>query len=203
MPPKYGTTVRQLIFWQYALLIAKAAGFEGNYGFIVSRYKKLESGAMNWSSSIRDWEKEIEQGGVCAYCGAKTTLSTDHIVPVSKAGVDPRIAKLLDSSDNCVCACRTCNSSKGDRDVFEWYGADRVDEIPKLVLSKFLKLAYNLHEAQGTLELKDPNMDGVLDIYDLGVVITHLITKISQKVQDRPAPELPHPKSRRVSQKPH
>lgn len=32
---------------------------------------------------------------------------------------------------------------------------------------------------QGTLDLKDPNMDGVLDIYDLGVVITHLISKIS------------------------
>ena len=36
---------------------------------------------------------------------------------------------------------------------------------------------------QGTLDLKDPNMDGVLDIYDLGVVITHLITKMSEKAQ--------------------
>jgi hypothetical protein len=54
-----------------------------------------------------------------------------------------------------------------------------MDEIPKLVLSKFLKLSYRLHETQGTLDLKDPNMDGVLDIYDLGVVITHLISKIA------------------------
>ena len=51
------------------------------------------------------------------------------------------------------------------------------------VRSKFLKLAYRIHETQGTLDLKDPNMDGVLDIYDLGVVITHLITKISNKAQ--------------------
>jgi len=27
-----------------------------------------------------------------------------------------------------------------------------------------LKLAYTLHETQGTLDLKDPNMDGVIDI---------------------------------------
>jgi hypothetical protein len=50
-PPKYVDTVRRLIYWQYAQLIAKAAGFEGNYGFVISRYKKLESGEMSWSSS--------------------------------------------------------------------------------------------------------------------------------------------------------
>jgi hypothetical protein len=42
-PPKYVDTVRRLIYWHYAQLIAKAAGFEGNYGFVISRYKKLES----------------------------------------------------------------------------------------------------------------------------------------------------------------
>ncbi|MBN2285189.1 MAG: HNH endonuclease [Tissierellales bacterium] len=180
-PPKYVDTVRRFIHWQYAQLIAKAAGFEGNYGFVISRYKKLESGEMNWSSSIKDYEKELEKGRVCTYCGVKRELSTDHIIPVSRAGVDPRIKVLLDSSDNCVCACKKCNSSKLDKDIFEWYGPDRLDDIPKLALSKFLKLTYRVHEMQGTLDLKDPNMDGVLDIYDLGVVITHLIAKISKK----------------------
>ncbi len=190
MPPKYVQTVRDLIYWEYAHLIARAAGFEGNYGFIVSRYKKLSSGEMSWSSSVRDHEKELDKGMVCVYCGAVEGLSTDHIIPISRAGLDPRIQALVDSSDNCVCACKTCNSSKKDRDVFEWYGPDRVDEIPKLVLSKFLKLAYRLHETQGTLDVKDPNMDGVLDIYDLGVVITHLITKMSeqQRGADPPPP---------------
>ncbi|HEX16100.1 MAG TPA: hypothetical protein ENF44_03120 [Deltaproteobacteria bacterium] len=74
----------------------------------------------------------------------------DHIIPTSRAGVDPRIVALLNSPDNCVWACKSCNSRKGNRDVFEWYGHDRLDEIPKLVLSKFLKLAYRLHETQGT-----------------------------------------------------
>jgi len=187
-PPRYVCTVRRFIYWQYAQLIARAAGFEGNYGFVVSRYKKLESGEMTWSSSIRDYEKELEKGRVCVYCGANENLSTDHIIPKSRAGVDPRVTALLDSSDNCVSACRKCNSSKGDRDIFEWYGTERLDDIPKLALSKFLKLAYRIHEMQGTLDLKDPNMDGVLDIYDLGVVITNLIAKMSEKVQTRDAP---------------
>jgi len=187
-PPKYVDTVRRFIHWQYAQLIAKAAGFEGNYGFVISRYKKLESGEIAWSSSIRDYEKELEKGRVCVYCGADTGLSSDHIIPISRAGVDPRIGVLLNSADNCVCACKHCNSSKGDRDVFEWYGPERLSDIPKLALSKFLKLAYRMHEMQGTLDLADPNMDGVLDIYDLGVVITSLISKMSEKARGASAP---------------
>lgn len=190
-PPKYVDTVRRFIYWHYAVLIARAAGFEGNYGFVVSRYNKLESGEMSWSSSVRDYEKELDQGRVCVYCGSTAGLSTDHIVPISRAGVDPRIVTLLDSSDNCACACKSCNSGKGDRDVFEWYGPERVGDIPKLVLSKFLKLAYRLHETQGTLDLRDPNMDGTLDIYDLGVVITHLISRISKEAKKRPAGQAP------------
>jgi hypothetical protein len=180
MPPKYVKTVRQLIYWEYSKLIAKAAGFDNQYGFIVSQYKKFNSDVMKWSSSIHDHEKELDQGRKCTYCGSVNNLTMDHIIPTSHAGVDPRIIKLLDSSDNCICACRNCNSSKGSKDIFEWYGKDKSNDIPNLALSKFLKLAYQLHETQGTLDLCDPNMDGVLDIYDLGVVITNIISRISQ-----------------------
>jgi len=44
---------------------------------------------------------------------------------------------------------------------------------------------------QGTLDLKDPNMDGVLNIYDLGVVITSLIAKMSDKAQKGKEPPPP------------
>jgi hypothetical protein len=178
-PPKYVETVRQLIYWQYAQLIARAAGFKDNWGFVVSRYKKLVSGEMKWSSTMRDHQKELDKGAVCVYCGAADHITTDHIIPQSRAGVDPRIVKLLGSTDNCVCACRSCNTGKRDRDVFEWYGVGRLDEIPDLVLSKFLKLAYDMHETQGTLDVRDPNMDGVLNIYDLGVVVTNLLMRMS------------------------
>jgi hypothetical protein len=181
-PPKFVKTVRDLIYWLYAELIARAAGFQGNYGFVISRYKKLKSGEMKWSSTIRDRQKEWEKGGECVYCGATENLTMDHIIPISRASIDQRVKNLLDSSDNCVWACKKCNTSKKDKDIFEWYGKGHRDEIPKLVLSKFLKMAYKLHETQGTLDAEDPNMDGVLDIYDLGVVITHLISKFSGKL---------------------
>ncbi len=134
---------------------------------------------MKWSSSVRDHQKELDRGAVCVYCGSPEHIGMDHIIPISRAGVDPRIVKLLNSTDNCVCACRSCNASKGDRDVFEWYGSNRLDEVPELVISKFLKLAYEMHETQGTLDVQDPNMDGALNIYDLGVVITNLLIKMS------------------------
>ena len=44
---------------------------------------------------------------------------------------------------------------------------------------------------QGTLDLKDPNMGGVLAIYDLAVVVTHLIEKMSDKAQEGEAPARP------------
>ena len=180
-PPKYVKTVKDLIYWLYAELIAKAAGFKNNYGFVVSRFKKLKSGEMEWSSTIRDHQKEWEKGKICAYCSSTIGLTIDHIIPQSRGIIDSRINNLLDSSDNCVWACKKCNSSKGDKDIFEWYGKEHLDDIPKLVISKFLKLSYRLHETQGSLNLEDPNLDGVLDIYDLGVVITHLFAKLSKE----------------------
>lgn len=182
-PKRIVSTVKDLIYWLYAELIANSAGFGDNYGFVISRFKKLKSGEMIWSSSMHDHMKEWDQGKICVYCGNDKNLSLDHIIPSCRAGCDPRVIQILESIDNCVWACRTCNSSKGGRDVFEWYGQDKRDDIPKIVLSKFLKISYKLHETQGTLELTDPNMDGVLDIYDLGTVITDLIMKRSRGTQ--------------------
>jgi len=184
-PRKVVKTVEDLIFWEYACLIADAAGFCDNYGFVMSRYKKLKSGEMSWSGTIRDFQKQLEKGNVCIYCGATGKLTIDHIMPVSRAGIDPRIKALLESEENCVLACRSCNSQKGDRDAFQWYKEDGKGEVPKLVRSKFLKLAYKLHETQGTLHAPDLNMDGQLDTHDLGIVLTDLLMRMGKgKKQD-------------------
>jgi hypothetical protein len=76
----------------------------------------------------------------------------------------------IDHIDNMVWACRGCNAEKGGCDPFEWYGIERQYEIPRLVLGKYLKLIYDLHEERGTLDEADPNGDGKLDIFDLGVI---------------------------------
>jgi hypothetical protein len=50
-------------------------------------------------------------------------------------------------------------------------------DVPKLVCSKYLKLVYKVHEVQGTLNAQDLNLNGTLDIYDLGIVLTDLLLR--------------------------
>jgi hypothetical protein len=77
----------------------------------------------------------------------------------------------LDNFDNQILACKTCNCSKSGRDPFEWYGRERMYEIPRIVLGKYLKLIYDIHDKQGTLDFGDLDGDGELNVYDLGVII--------------------------------
>lgn len=51
-------------------------------------------------------------GGVCAYCRVRPATTWDHIEPVSAGGETV--------PGNIVPACMTCNSSKSDRDLFNW-----------------------------------------------------------------------------------
>ncbi len=58
-PPKYVDTVRPLIYWQYAQLIANATGFAGSFGFVISRYKKLDAAVLDacgWHHDLTDDE---------------------------------------------------------------------------------------------------------------------------------------------------
>lgn len=49
----------------------------------------------------------------CAYCGSFSLLEIEHVVPVSKGGSF--------TADNIIPACKKCNTSKHDYDIFEWY----------------------------------------------------------------------------------
>ncbi len=66
----------------------------------------------------RRWRKSLHEftSNSCIYCG-KTSESIDHVLPRSRGG--------LSITDNCVPACLSCNGSKTDNDVFEWYRKQR------------------------------------------------------------------------------
>ena len=49
----------------------------------------------------------------CAYCGDKSNLTIDHVVPRSKGGPD--------FTKNVVCCCSSCNQKKGHEPWEEWY----------------------------------------------------------------------------------
>ena len=56
----------------------------------------------------------------CAYCGEQKPLCADHFVPLASVDCPGTIA------ENMLPACKSCNSSKMDRDFVEWSG-NRVD----------------------------------------------------------------------------
>lgn len=49
----------------------------------------------------------------CAYCGCKVKLAQEHFIPVKKGGNYTK--------SNILPACKSCNSSKSDKDFFFWY----------------------------------------------------------------------------------
>lgn len=161
MPPFAVKTIRDLIFYQYAKLISTSAKISG-YKFIMSNMKKLSSGEIRMSTVLREIKMQMSGLKQCEYCESKENLSWDHLVPRIKGGPD--------TAENGAWACRSCNSSKGSKGIYEWYGLDRKDEIPRLITGKYLKLLYDIHEAKGTLEASDLNGDGKLDVLDLEVI---------------------------------
>jgi len=150
MPHASVKTIKQLIFWQYSKIISESSGMgKKNYGMIMSTYKKLCSETMSWSSTVREWLREKEQGDVCIYCGSKDKLTTDHILP--------RVCGGDDIPDNVVRVCKSCNSSKGSKGLYEWRGLKAKDNHHRIAEGKYLKYLYSLHESQGTI-------DGVVEL---------------------------------------
>jgi hypothetical protein len=145
MPPKYVKTVREELYYEYAKLISRSAYGRIDYPFVANRFKKLRDGEITISGTIREWEREQELPRQCVFCGASDDLSTDHLIPRNRGGDD--------SSDNLVLACKTCNSSRGDKGVFEWLGLKEKDKLHRLVAGKYLKQLMKVHEERKTIDI--------------------------------------------------
>ncbi len=117
----------------------------------MDRFKKLSSGEINWSTSIREYVREREQPNTCIYCGKKgDDLTLEHILPRSRGGPD--------TTDNAVFVCKQCNCSKGDKRLYECFGLKNRNKIPRIAEGKYLKLIYSIHEHNGTLNISDISM---------------------------------------------
>lgn len=78
-----------------------------------AKAKKLES-----TLTCEQWET-IKNcfNNKCAYCGKELPLAQEHFIPVTKAGNY--------TLNNIIPACKSCNSSKSNKDFFEWYPKHR------------------------------------------------------------------------------
>ncbi len=161
MPPPAVKTIKDLIYYQYSKLIASSAKVSG-YKFVMSRMKLLSSGEIKMSEILRELKMQMAGNKHCEYCLSTESLSWDHLIPRIKGGPD--------NAENGVWACRSCNSSKGSKGIYEWYGLHNKDKVPRIVAGKYLKLLYEIHEAKGNLDATDLNGDGTLDVLDLEMI---------------------------------
>jgi len=84
MPDREVRTIRDLIYYQYAKIIAKSAlgpdAKKSSYGFIKTTFRQLKSDEKRWSEILREDRQLVEAEKRCVYCGTTEDLSWEHIV---------------------------------------------------------------------------------------------------------------------------
>lgn len=147
MAPKYVRTVSDVINFYYAwLVIARAADKMGEWGFITYQFKKLKKGEIKWADFDGEIRMQMRSQNLCVYCGDKAT-AWDHVVPRKLNGPE--------GPHNTVKVCKHCNSSKGDKDLVDWWindlGRDE-STLPRIPLGIYLKLSHGWHKINFSLE---------------------------------------------------
>lgn len=102
-----------------------------HFGIRNRLYRGLNNGEMNIKSFFDDERLKMILPQSCNYCGSKEHLATDHLIPRKKGG--------LDIGENLVWACRSCNSSKSDRDLIDWMNKNG-KEPSILIYRRYLKI---------------------------------------------------------------
>jgi hypothetical protein len=186
MPDREVRTIRDLIYYQYAKIVARSAfsAADGksakaqHYGFIKNMFRQLTSGEKSWSDITREDKELVEAERACSYCGALDELHWEHLVPRS-VRINERCAacERILGIHNQAWACRSCNSQKGTRGLYDYYRQRFPDEkkffdlIPPLLEKKYLKTIYNCHRCAATLDAGDIDGDGVITVLDIDAVI--------------------------------
>jgi len=105
--------------------------------------KGLQSGNMNMRTIFDDEKVKLQTGQICNYCGSNEKLALDHIFPQKYGGKD--------DAENLIFACKTCNSSKGKKDLMEWM-IFRNEFLPLMVIRRYLKLVYKYSNENNLLD---------------------------------------------------
>lgn len=92
--------------------IQRATGLQSRIALhpIVAVRGAVPSRAWRQTPAITNTKLFARDRHVCAYCGRRSgpeELTREHIVPVSRGGVDAWM--------NCITACKPCNGRKGNR----------------------------------------------------------------------------------------
>jgi hypothetical protein len=161
MAKKELKSVQELLFWSYAnLAMAHTAVEKGqnkykplNYMIRAKLFKGLIDGSMNIRSLFDDEKIKLQAGNKCNYCGSIENLALDHIFPKKFGGQD--------IGDNLIYACKSCNSSKGKKDLMEWMTYK--NDFPALmILRRYLKLIIQFCIQENLMEKNTEDLKGEL-----------------------------------------
>lgn len=137
--------IGELIYWSYSNLqmlhYAHNAG-KGKYDRLCymirsKAFKSYKEGKWNIHDLFELNIEKISDNNHCWYCCKElptSQLTRDHVFPRSKGGCN--------DMDNIIMVCKSCNSSKGKMDLFEWYSEVRKEYPPLNVLIHYLKNIY-------------------------------------------------------------
>jgi hypothetical protein len=148
-------TVRDKIYDSYVNLamahsaVTKKQMEYGRINFMIRAklLKGLKYGTMNIRSIFDDEKIKLQTGQICNYCGSTKKLALDHIFPQKFGGKD--------NAENLILACKTCNSSKGKKDLMEWMNY-RNEYLPLMIIRRYLKLVFDYCDKNNLLD-KDIN----------------------------------------------
>ncbi|MBP3213759.1 MAG: HNH endonuclease [Bacteroidaceae bacterium] len=135
----------EMLFWSYANLQMLCAALNMGkmeydrrcYMIRAKAFKAYKEGRWNIHDLMEFNVAKIKNNNYCWYCGKEmepSKLTKDHVFPRCKGGVD--------DMDNIIMVCKTCNSSKGKMDLFEWYEEVRQEWPPINVWVHYLKNIY-------------------------------------------------------------
>lgn len=127
------------------------------YAFRESVIKRLKAGEMKIGDLYQNIIRQMTSPhDACWYCGRSVSdcgpLTADHIFPRMKGGKNV--------SDNLIMVCRSCNSSKGVKDLLAWY-RERGEFPPMRVLAHYLKLVNQYALDSGLLGLSFEELSGM------------------------------------------
>jgi hypothetical protein len=189
MPDPDVKTLIDVINFQYAKIITCSAFKCANgkdakkkyYGFIKDTFKDLRSGKKRWSDIEREDWQFAESDKECAYCGSKTQLAREHIVPRSFL-VNERCPECdtIQAIHNQVWSCKKCNSEKSTMGLYSFYkkrleGEEKFyDYIPPLVEKKYLKTVFCCFErCAKCLKKGDLDGDGQMTVLDIDYALKY------------------------------
>ena len=106
---------------------------------------------------LKEWSAVLDFfNHECAYCGAKDGLEQEHIIPVNDGGTY--------KIGNIVPSCRSCNASKGIKNVDSWYSKSEVFDAERLHRINIYRCKTNINDLHKTnVSSADKDIDKEID----------------------------------------